>query len=517
MPVERRVVVAEPRACRPTRRRRRGRRRRAARSRSSTASGKSFGSHAPQAQTTTSARGGSAGSTRRVSTPQARARAPASPAARRSRRRPARRARSAGRRRRARGRAAAPPPASAARTGSPSRRSVASLSSRKPPSPVPNHATPTGSNRRAPLSASSSRHSSSPRSARPRVPLGLAVREADEPRVAARRRAHVTGRVLLDERHVPAAPRQLAGGGGAEDARADDGRGAHAREPNRLPRCLHCASVAQAWRRSTFATSPTSSTSGCARQCRANGRSIGGETIVILAAMLAGGSRRSQLPASGDAGAARPSRSSTSARVRGEVVVDAQEEAARARPRRDRHRAPLARAPARDAHAIALEHFGVDARRRRAAGASRRWRGETDARQPATVHAAAKQAIELALRDSLKLGCGQLGRSTSCSVLDVPEGLGAQIARGARTLARARAHQGCDGAPSASMRYGAGRVPGGRARGRPRRMGVTAERCRGARLPARADRRPRAIFKAVRTRRRCSVRVDRDVRRGPKP
>ena len=61
-----------------------------------------------------------------------------------------------------------------------------------------------------------------------RVPLDVAVREAQKARVPTGAGAHVAGRVLLDERHVPAAPRQLARGRSAEDAGADDDGGIHA-------------------------------------------------------------------------------------------------------------------------------------------------------------------------------------------------------------------------------------------------------------------------------------------------
>ena len=75
--------------------------------------------------------------------------------------------------------------------------------------------------------ASSSRQSSSARRAEQRVPVLVAVREAQQARVAARAGADVAGRVLLDERHVPAAAVELARGRGAEDAGADDDGGAH--------------------------------------------------------------------------------------------------------------------------------------------------------------------------------------------------------------------------------------------------------------------------------------------------
>ena len=174
------------------------------------------------------ARAGRRGVSRRA----VRARVPASPAARRSRPRRARTAPRAGRRRRARGRAAAPPRASAARTGRRAASSVASLSSRNVPSPVPNHATPTCSNRCAPLSASSSRQSPSARSASREYhsasPWAKRIRRVSPPDAE----RTWPGRVLLDERHVPAAARQLARGGRAEDAGADDGGCAHAVEPN---------------------------------------------------------------------------------------------------------------------------------------------------------------------------------------------------------------------------------------------------------------------------------------------
>ena len=62
---------------------------------------------------------------------------------------------------------------------------------------------------------------------RQRVPVLVAVREAQQARVTSRAGADVAGRVLLDEGHVPAATVELAGGRGAEDARADDDGGAH--------------------------------------------------------------------------------------------------------------------------------------------------------------------------------------------------------------------------------------------------------------------------------------------------
>ncbi len=60
-----------------------------------------------------------------------------------------------------------------------------------------------------------------------RVPLGCAVRGAQQTRVSSRRRAGRPRRVLLGERHVPATQRQLACESCAEDARADDACRAH--------------------------------------------------------------------------------------------------------------------------------------------------------------------------------------------------------------------------------------------------------------------------------------------------
>ena len=110
----------------------------------------------------------------------------------------------------------------------PSRSSAAALTSRKPPAPVSNHATPTGSNRRVPLSASSARQSSSDRSAErvyqsssPCANRSSRVSPPDAERTVpgAYCSTSVTSR--------PAAARQLPGGRGAEDARADDDGGAH--------------------------------------------------------------------------------------------------------------------------------------------------------------------------------------------------------------------------------------------------------------------------------------------------
>ena len=53
---------------------------------------------------------------------------------------------------------------------------------------------------------------------RARVPGVVAVREADQPRLAARRGAHVAGRVLLDDGDVPAARDEPQGERAAEDA-----------------------------------------------------------------------------------------------------------------------------------------------------------------------------------------------------------------------------------------------------------------------------------------------------------
>ena len=225
--VERRVVVAEARACRahePSTPRKNTSRREIC---SSTRSGKSFGSHAPQAQTTTSA----VGWVGRLEPPLVEA----TPSRRRlgeELRRPAARG---GRRRRARRAptSSSSPPSdgySAARllgreplaAGSPSRASVASRLVVKPVAaarttrrrPARRGATPRLVLELAPELERAPRE--------PRVPLGVAVREAQQARVAARAGADVARRVLLDERHVPAAPRELARGRGAEDAGSDD-------------------------------------------------------------------------------------------------------------------------------------------------------------------------------------------------------------------------------------------------------------------------------------------------------
>ena len=121
----------------------------------------------------------------------------------------------------------APRPASAARQAIPSRSSAASLRPVKSEKPVSNHATPTGSKSRTPVSSSSSRQSSSERradsvyqSSSPCEKRSSRVSPPEPERTFARR-------VLLDERHVPAAPAELARGRGPEHAGADDDGAAH--------------------------------------------------------------------------------------------------------------------------------------------------------------------------------------------------------------------------------------------------------------------------------------------------
>ena len=147
-------------------------------------------------------------------------RAAASRAARAGRPSRARRAPRAGRRRRATDRGRAHRPATAIRSARRPRRASSCSGPRSRPSRCANHATPTGSQMRVPVSSCSSSQSVRARCDRSVYHSTLAVRGAREARVTAGARADRSRGVLLDERHVVAAERELARRRGAEHARA---------------------------------------------------------------------------------------------------------------------------------------------------------------------------------------------------------------------------------------------------------------------------------------------------------
>jgi ATP-dependent Clp protease ATP-binding subunit ClpC len=107
--------------------------------------------------------------------------------------------------------------------------------------------------------------------------------------------------------------------------------------------------------------------------------------------------------------------------------------------------------------AIALEHFGLTLDGTRAAVIEAVGRGGLigELRRPFTP--LAKRSFELALRESLKLGCDELGpEHLLLGMLDVPEGVGAKLVRAREpSVERIRMHVlQVAASPSASARYG---------------------------------------------------------------
>ena len=138
-----------------------------------------------------------------------------------------------GRRCRARDRGRARRPDRATRTGCRGARASCGSAASKPSAVRANHATPTGSQMRVPVSSCSSSHIVRARRASSVYHSTLPCASREEAGVAAGARAHVARRVLLDERDVPAAQRELTRGGCAEDACSDDRCAAHAQDRRR--------------------------------------------------------------------------------------------------------------------------------------------------------------------------------------------------------------------------------------------------------------------------------------------
>jgi hypothetical protein len=228
-----------------------------------------------------------------------------------------------------------------------------------------------------------------------------------------------------------------------------------------------------------------------------NGRSIGGETIVILQTMLAGGAPQPKLPPF----RRRTRRGSAfqhfSPRAR-EVVVDAQEESARLGHEVLDTEHLLLGLLRETKTAVALEHFGLTLDGARAAVIEAVGEGNLigELQRPFTPHS--KQALELALRESLKLGCEELGpEHLLLGVLDVPEGHGAKIVRAHEpSVERVRMTAlRVAASPSASMRYGVDEFRVVELAGEPGEWEsqLNAEAERGYQLVQIVDR--RAIFK----------------------
>ena len=188
-----------------------------------------------------------------------------------------------------------------------------------------------------------------------------------------------------------------------------------------------------------------------------NGRSIGGETIVILQTMLEGAPAEPRLPP-GRRRRKRPSAAFErfTARAR-EVVVDAQEEAAMMGHESIGTEHLLLALLRETTCAITLEQAGLaleDGRQEvlRAVG-----RGNLVGAEQLPFSAPAKQAFELALREALALGRDQLGpEHLLLGVLAVEDGLGAKLVR-AREPALERVRMNVlqvAASPSASLRYG---------------------------------------------------------------
>jgi ATP-dependent Clp protease ATP-binding subunit ClpA len=191
-------------------------------------------------------------------------------------------------------------------------------------------------------------------------------------------------------------------------------------------------------------------------QAERNGRSIGGEVIVMLEAMLASGSLPSQRRIRRRHRERKEPFEHFSPRAR-EVVVDASEEARELG--HDAigtehlllgllHETPLA---------IALGQIGVTLDGAREAVVREAGRGETRSGRQLPFDPAAKKAFEIALRESLRAHCEALDpEHILLGVLDVDDGLGARIlAAHEPALDRVRFNvREIVSNPSASLRYG---------------------------------------------------------------
>lgn len=188
-----------------------------------------------------------------------------------------------------------------------------------------------------------------------------------------------------------------------------------------------------------------------------NGRSIGGETIVILQTMLTGRAPGPRIPL------ARRRRKPPASpfehftpRAR-QVVVDAQREAAELAHAAIGTEHLLLALLRETATAIALEQFGLGADDVREAVVAAVGRGQAVGAVQRPFSPDAKKAFELALREAIRLGRDQLGpEHLLLGVLAVENGLGARIVQ-AREPAVERIRMSAlevAASPSASMRYG---------------------------------------------------------------
>jgi ATP-dependent Clp protease ATP-binding subunit ClpA len=163
------------------------------------------------------------------------------------------------------------------------------------------------------------------------------------------------------------------------------------------------------------------------RQAERNGRSIGGEVMVMLQALLTAPTVQPQFGTRRRRSEPKAPFEHFSPRAR-EVVLDAREEA-----RRLGHDAigteHLLLGLLHEAKvAIAFDAIGLDLDRAREAVERVAGRGETPAEAQLPFNSAAKKAFELALRESLRLRHDSLGpEHILCGVLEVDDALGASI------------------------------------------------------------------------------------------
>ncbi len=187
-----------------------------------------------------------------------------------------------------------------------------------------------------------------------------------------------------------------------------------------------------------------------------NGRSIGGETIVILQTMLAGGAPQPRIPPARRRSKPVSPFEHFSPRAR-EVVVDAQAEAELLGHEAIGTEHLLLGLLRETKTAIALEHFGLGLEGARRAVVAAVGEGTLMGAPQLPFTAQSKKAFELALRESLRLGQPQLGpEHLLLGVLGVGEGLGAKIVLAHEpALERVRMNVlSIAASPSASMRYG---------------------------------------------------------------
>jgi hypothetical protein len=188
-----------------------------------------------------------------------------------------------------------------------------------------------------------------------------------------------------------------------------------------------------------------------------NGRSIGGQTIVILETMLAAGAAEARIPPS----RRRPRKPVSpfehfTPRAR-QVVVDAQEEAA-LMGHESIGTEHLLLALLRETRvAITLEQIGLGLDDARETVRSTVGLGNVVGATELPFSPLAKKAFELSLREALALGREQLGpEHLLLGVLGVQDGLGSKLLRACEpAVERIRMNVlEVAASPSASMRYG---------------------------------------------------------------